>query len=104
MAAMLWQRVRYRHALRHRYVFDANGILVESGNSATFVPWREVDCAEYLPLFFLLRLKSALTSTPVVIFESGGPDGKGRYSDRWGFAMSMVRSSLKERFRRRWLP
>jgi hypothetical protein len=101
---MLWQRIRFRHVLRSRYVFDANGVAVESGESKTFVPWQEVECAEYFPLFFLLRLKSALTPTPVVVFETGGPDGKCRYSDRWEFTTNMIRSRLHDRFRKRWLP
>jgi hypothetical protein len=104
MATALWQRIRYRHAIRERYVLDSNGILVESAHFRAFVPWQEVRSAEYLHLFFLLRLRSDRIDAPVVIFEGGGPDGKGRYSDRWQLARSLVESNLRERFSKRWLP
>jgi hypothetical protein len=102
MAAALWQRVRYRHVVHDRYVFDSNGIYVESCKA--FIPWREVVCAEYVPLFFQLRIRVARISAPVVLFEGGGPEGNGRYWDRWKIAKNLVTSNLRDRYCKRWLP
>jgi hypothetical protein len=104
MATAFWQRVRYRHAVHDRYVFDSNGIHVESKSGKASIPWEEVGSAEYVPLFFLLRIRTSRIRAPVVLFEGGGPEGNGRYSDRWRIAKNLVTSNLQKRYCKRWLP
>jgi hypothetical protein len=102
--AMSWQWIRYKYALWNRYVFDSRGVLIESGESKVFVPWHEFESAEYLPLFSLLRLKTAAIASPVVIFEPNGPGHRGCPAGRWKITKVLVGSQMSGRFKKRWLP
>jgi hypothetical protein len=45
VAVIMWQWVRYRHALRERYTLDSQGVVVESPTATTKLLWSDFERA-----------------------------------------------------------
>jgi hypothetical protein len=96
---LMWQWIRYRHALRERYTLDEHGVVVESQGTTLKLRWSDFERAEYLIIPGMLRLESKALNKPVFLFL----DGQGtRINERNRFAEQLVASQMRERFRKTW--
>ena len=99
VALIMWQWVRYRHALRACYTLDTNGVLVDSKSDTKRLLWSDFDSAEYLLIPGMLRLRSKALAEPVFLFLDNGWRGT---TERNRVARQLVASHMADRFRKSW--
>ena len=98
---LLFQHFRYRYSYNASYVIDTQGVRVSTSDQQRQFRWEEFDTVEYLPLFFLARLKGAHLERPLVLFLSTeSPEAEARSL----FTRNLFEEKMGSRYRRRWLP
>ncbi len=77
---------------------------MESRSTNRLVQWHEFESAEYLPLFSILRLRSAAIPELVVIFVPNEERAKDGSIGKGAFVRHLVETQMGRNFKKRWLP
>jgi hypothetical protein len=101
----IWHWLRYAHILWTRYVLDKHGIKIESSHGSRDVAWADIDSAEYLPLFYTMRLHAATLRNPIVLaFGVQVPRFQSTAVAKVNLARELIESEMGGRLKKKWIP
>jgi hypothetical protein len=96
--------VKYWHILEYEYAILKSGISVTYAGQTEFIPWNEMEVAEYMPVPSVFRLSASRLPHPVVLFILSVEGRNTPAAVRNRMAKCYIRDGLSEQLVRRWLP
>jgi hypothetical protein len=104
MMVSMCQWVRYRHILLLRCAVEEAGLRITSPNGDRWMPWREFERADYIPLFYMLRLIPVGDTAPIVLFLIRRNETDPTSDEKNKLARELVERGMHGKYGRRWIP
>ena len=101
---MVRLHLKYRYIMKHDYVVSVDGISVETGGSIRFIPWSDVEVAEYMPVTSVFRLFARGELRPIVLFTLTPGSSQSPLVKRNRLAEDYIRDGLSGRLKTKWVP